>query len=174
MSTNTLITRTSGRGLEPLHVRLLDRYGQIAGTLTQTLGPAHAALFAEPVRMGAGAGSNAIDRRDHRKRQRAQFLHQRIVESADGGAEIGPRVAAGQPVAKILSGAEAASGAGEQQRPAIGVGLGLRQCRHQGAMHGLGKGIEPLRPIQRDGVIACAFVDKDGGLVHRFLPDRRF
>eukprot|EP01037_Dinobryon_pediforme_P042922 gene42922-53604_t len=58
MSTNTLITRTSGRGLEPLHVRLLDRYGQIAGTLTQTLGPAHAALFAEPVRMGAGAGSD--------------------------------------------------------------------------------------------------------------------
>lgn len=58
MSTNTLITRTNGRSLEPHQVRLLDRYGQIAGTLGQTLGPAHAALFAEPVRMGAGSGSD--------------------------------------------------------------------------------------------------------------------
>jgi hypothetical protein len=58
MSTNTLITRTSGRGVEPNRSRLLDRHGQMFGVIRQQLGPEHAALLAEPMRMGVGSASD--------------------------------------------------------------------------------------------------------------------
>ena len=57
MSTNTLITRTSGRGLEPNHSRLLDRHGQMVAVISDKGAEGSIALherlgFVEVGRMG--------------------------------------------------------------------------------------------------------------------------
>lgn len=133
MSTNTLITRTSGRGLEPNHSRLLDRHGQMVAVVRQRLGPEHAALFAEPTRMGAGSGSDIAWYAEGdvepkpllslpedvaaRVRQRLERLKADIVSLAE---TLGKQGEASQDLASLLRAAVVAAGdsavwvAGEQ------------------------------------------------------------
>jgi len=71
--------------------------------------------------VGAGAGGDAVDRGDNWKRQGSQFPNQRIVVGLDGATEVRPGIAAGGAIGEILSGAEAAARAGQQQGAAGGI-----------------------------------------------------
>ena len=85
--------------------------------------------------VGAGAGGDAVDRRDHRHRQAVQREHQRLVVLLDRLAEIDAlRAGRDGPIAEILARAKAAAGAGEHQYPRAAVGQArqapraLRSC----------------------------------------------
>ena len=67
--------------------------------------------------IGAGAGRHAVDRGDHRQRQLAELADERIVIGLQRAAEHRRLAALRQPVIEILTSAETAPGAGQQQRP---------------------------------------------------------
>ena len=75
--------------------------------------------------VGAGAGGDAVDRGHDREGQRAQPAHQRIVRMLERAAEHDLFAGLGEPVIEILAGAEAAAGAGDQQRAATGIRLDI-------------------------------------------------
>ena len=98
----------------------------------------------------------------------AQLAHQRIVELLERAAEHDLLARLGEPVVEVLAGAEAAAGAGDQQGAAIpNRASAVVERGAQRAMHILGEGIEPLRPVERDDAKAGAQVNEDGVLVHR-------
>lgn len=115
---------------------------------------------------GAGAGGNAVDGRDHRKGQAAQFADQRVVILIKCPAEHDPLARLGHAVVEILTGRESAAGSGQQERAAIGIALRLVEHRFQRAMHVLVESIQPLRPVERHHAIMRALVDEDWRLVH--------
>ena len=79
----------------------------------------------------------------------------------------------GEPVAEILSRAEAASGTGDQQRAATFVGLRLVDRPAQCLMHRLVEGVELVGPVERDGAISTADVDDNRRLGrHDFSRNR--
>ena len=70
------------------------------------------------------------------------------------------------PVGKILPGAEAAPGAGQEHGAAGCVGLGFGERGAKRKMHRLVEGVEPRRPVERDDAIALLALDQDRCLVH--------
>jgi hypothetical protein len=119
--------------------------------------------------MKLAEGGDAIDCGHDRKRQRTQLADQRVVEiflrSAD---DVFVRL--GQAVAEVLSGAEGASRAGEQQRAAGCLCFGLRQRSVERRQHGFVAGVQPLRSVKRDDAIAFAQFHQDRCFIHAGFP----
>ena len=78
-------------------------------------------------------------------------------------------VHAGGDRGQVGAGAEAATGAGDQQRAAVGIGVGRGQRRDQRLQRGVVQRIHPLRPVQDDAAPSPALRDADRFL-HRFPP----
>ena len=119
--------------------------------------------------VAGGAGRRAVDRADHGKRQRAQLADQRIVVLFERLARHDHLARRRDPLVEILAGRERASRAGQQQRAAALVLLGLGDGRRQRLVHRLGEGVEPVRAVERDDAIAGAPVDQNRIVVHRSL-----
>ena len=123
--------------------------------------------------IAAGAGGDAVHRGNNRKGQGAQFADQRIVVRLQRAAEHDRFARFGEPVAEILTRAEAASCAGDQQCAAGFVGLGLIDGLAQCLMHRFVERIELIRPVERDDAKSAADLDDDGRFVCHDLSRKR-
>ena len=136
--------------------KLAERPANTMSQASATLQPAPAATPLTAAMIGNG---------------RPQLADQRIVVGFEDAAEHRCLAGLGKPIAEILAGAEAAPGAGQEERATGGVALGLGQRVPQRAQHRLVAGVEALRPIEGHDPIAVAPLDQDGHLIHR--PTRK-
>jgi len=116
--------------------------------------------------IGAGAGRDAVDGGNYRERQRAQLAHERVVIGVERAPEHGCLAVCGHALAQILSGAEGAAGAGQQERAAVAILLGLGERALERLLHRLVDRVELPRPVQRDDAIARAPLDQDRCVFH--------
>ena len=119
--------------------------------------------------VGAGAGGDAVDRGNDRKRQGAQLAHERIVIAVERTSEDDGFAVLVQPLVQILPGAERAAGAGEQERAAVAVVLRLGERALEVRMHGLGECVELPRAVERDDAIAFVPLDQNRCFFHARL-----
>ena len=113
--------------------------------------------------VAAGAGGNAVDRRDHREGQVRRLANERIVIRLQRAAEHGRFTRLGKPIAQILAVAEAAAGAGDHQRTAIFIGFRVFDRLAQSLMHRFVEGVELVRPVEGDHAITGARSTRIGG-----------
>lgn len=78
----------------------------------------------------------------------------------------------GEPVAKVLSRAEATACAGNQQRTAALIGLCLVNGPAQCLVHRFVEGIELVGPVKRDDAIARTLIHKNGRFSRHDLRNR--
>src|SRR6185312_1460053 len=109
--------------------------------------------------IAARAGGHTVHRGNNRKGQCAQLADEGIVVRLQCAAEHDRFPWSGEPVAKILTRAEAAACAGNQQRAAALVGLRFVDGLAQRLMHRFVEGIELVGPVERDDAISAADVN---------------
>ena len=125
--------------------------------------------------VGACAGSDSVDARDHRLGHGRKAADKRVPAFLNRGAEVDRLAGGDHSVVQILSRAKTATGAGKDDDPRIS---GFIERLGEFDMHLTSEAVETVGAVERDAGDVVAPIEKDGVVGHvpwlegRRVPDQ--
>ena len=125
--------------------------------------------------IGSRACCDAVDRRDHRHRHRADAQRERLVEALDRVPDVDLRRAASacrrdRRVGEVLAGTKAPTGSGDDDTAHGAVVGGGIERDAQLAVHRRSEAVQGLRPVQRQSDDAAGMIDSNERLCQAMSP----